>query len=756
MSTIVTRYGKGSPLTWLEVDDNFTNLNTDKIQSGNTVASLTITSATINGGTITGITDLAVADGGTGLSSLTAGYIPFGAGTSAFGSSANLFWDSANNRLGIGTTSPTQRLSIYTGNVLLIGDGSGSSFITDRYQDTATGVFLPLRKARGSFASPTATNSGDQSGTIQFQSYGGSNFRNIATIFSGVDTYTSDTNISGYLTFNTNSGATTVTERMRITSDGNVGIGTSSPSVKLEVNVSGTTGNGINCGDFTSAAQSTIPSIQSLGSRVDANATFQGRFGASLRRADGTAIASTTALGMYAFGGQWGTDTSYQSAKLLYPASIKGVAEGSFTSATAMPTAITFNTGSTGDVLGSVNLTYGTERMRIDSAGNVGIGTGSPTSKLTVTQGTAGATSVVFNGVASRYTIDFNGGGASYFDQASLVFRKFDATACGSLETATNTVLNLVSSTGYSLLTLNTASGNTSYLDFAANSVATSRITGSVSNGLTFATGSSNTERMRIDSSGNVTVGTTATTYNYQTKNIALYDGASSGISVASGTKILTFATQSSGGCFIGTRSNDELKFTTNDTERMRIATNGYVGIGTTNTSNPLVVRNDTTSVELGVFENTASSGFPKGILSAIGNNGNNTSSFHFAGLTQGVSFWYLYGNGTSSWTSDERKKKNIETTRNGYIDDLCKLRVVKYNWKTDEEDKPKELGLIAQEVEQIFPGLIQDALHEDIDGITYKTIKGSVLPYMLLKAIQEQQTIINDLTARITTLEGK
>lgn len=68
MSTIVTRAGKGSPLTYNEVDSNFTNLNTDKIQSGDTVGSLTITSATINGGTITGITDIAVADGGTGAS----------------------------------------------------------------------------------------------------------------------------------------------------------------------------------------------------------------------------------------------------------------------------------------------------------------------------------------------------------------------------------------------------------------------------------------------------------------------------------------------------------------------------------------------------------------------------------------------------------------------------------------------------------------------------------------------------------------
>jgi hypothetical protein len=54
MSTIVTRAGKGSPLTHTEVDNNFTNLNTDKLQSGSTASSLVITSADINGGTIDG------------------------------------------------------------------------------------------------------------------------------------------------------------------------------------------------------------------------------------------------------------------------------------------------------------------------------------------------------------------------------------------------------------------------------------------------------------------------------------------------------------------------------------------------------------------------------------------------------------------------------------------------------------------------------------------------------------------------------
>jgi hypothetical protein len=74
MSTIVTRSGKGSPLTHNEVDTNFSNLNTDKIQSGNTVAALTITSASVVDLAVTGITSF---DGAQG----TAGQVLTSAGT---------------------------------------------------------------------------------------------------------------------------------------------------------------------------------------------------------------------------------------------------------------------------------------------------------------------------------------------------------------------------------------------------------------------------------------------------------------------------------------------------------------------------------------------------------------------------------------------------------------------------------------------------------------------------------------------------
>lgn len=64
---------------------------------------LKTTNSVIDVSQITGT--LPVANGGTGLTTLTAGYIPYGNGTSALGSSSNLFWDSSNNRMYIGATS---------------------------------------------------------------------------------------------------------------------------------------------------------------------------------------------------------------------------------------------------------------------------------------------------------------------------------------------------------------------------------------------------------------------------------------------------------------------------------------------------------------------------------------------------------------------------------------------------------------------------------------------------------------------------
>ena len=160
----------------------------------------------------------------------------------------------------------------------------------------------------------------------------------------------------------------------------------------------------------------------------------------------------------------------------------------------------------------------------------------------------------------------------------------------------------------------------------------------------------------------------------------------------------------------------------------------------------------------VGVFQQSTNTSGYHVLRCGLQANGGNTSTYFLWGNTNTVGNWYLYGNGTTSFTSDSRLKKNIETTRNGYLDDVAKLRVVKYNWRNDENGKPKELGLIAQEVAEVFPGLVQDDIEKVSldDDTTYKTLKQSVLPFILLKAIQELKAQNDALTARVAALEAK
>jgi hypothetical protein len=83
-----------------------------------------LTPSTATTGAVTVAGTLVVGNGGTGLTSLTAGRIPYGAGTSALGNSANLFFDSANTRLGVGTASPAVTASLVGIDAMLIPKGA--------------------------------------------------------------------------------------------------------------------------------------------------------------------------------------------------------------------------------------------------------------------------------------------------------------------------------------------------------------------------------------------------------------------------------------------------------------------------------------------------------------------------------------------------------------------------------------------------------------------------------------------------------
>lgn len=261
-----------------------------------------------------------------------------------------------------------------------------------------------------------------------------------------------------------------------------------------------------------------------------------------------------------------------------------------------------------------------------------------------------------------------------------------------------------------------------------------------------------------LTTTGDVGVGTTAVQQNGRTIQV---DGGA-GAADYRLTNNATGSAKDNGGLYslIGVDNylwNLEagfLSFGTDNAERGRITSAGNFGLGTAAPGSKFEVVGSSGSQQVAYFVNDSAGSELAGIASSIESGGNNTNSFHFLGVTQTVGLFYLFGNGTTSYTSDIRVKKNVETARDGYLDDVCNLRVVKYNWYNDSDDTPREIGLIAQEVEEVFPGLVQDAMHPTKDGICHKVLKGSVLTPILLKALQEANEKIDALAARVAELE--
>jgi hypothetical protein len=267
-------------------------------------------------------------------------------------------------------------------------------------------------------------------------------------------------------------------------------------------------------------------------------------------------------------------------------------------------------------------------------------------------------------------------------------------------------------------------------------------------------------EAMRIDSSGNVGIGTsspsallhvrkdqTAATY-IMADNLGTVNAAtSSGFACAEGGSVTAFfrsLRDATGIAQLFNTSASPLTFGTNNTERARIDASGNLLVGTTDAS-------ATSGVGIKILSN--------GRVFAVTPSASDT--YNYYNSTVGAYRFYVNAAGTVFATtttisaiSDQRHKENIRDLNVG-LSEVMALKPRLFDWKEGKGADTKNARVfIAQEFETVFPDLIDEWKDPAPEGESpYKSVRAELIP-VLVKAIQEQQALIQTLTDRITALE--
>jgi hypothetical protein len=446
-------------------------------------------------------------------------------------------------------------------------------------------------------------------------------------------------------------------EIFTVRNDGKVGIGTTSPTTALTVSTDGTEQLTINRADASINTGNTVGTVLFTGDDPSANQT-----GARIQ-----VIAAQN----------WTTN-----------------AYGSH---------ITFSNDNSGTI---------TERMRIDSSGNVGIGTTSPSNML-------------------------------HLSSSDPTIRLQDTDATGYC---------LINSASNSRIQIKADEGNND-----ADTTIEFHVDGS--------------ERMRIDSSGNLALGAaTASTgidtgitrmrvvapnSNYGVAATFVADSVGRGmiISNQSGSQYLYFGTDT-----MGAASNNALKFITYGSERARIDSSGHLLVGTTVLTD---VSSSGTGNEGAYIKSDGSVGLAtsNGTVAIF-----NRKSSHGVMLDfrkDGTTVGSISTNG-NSLPSDRNFKKNIEDLRLG-LNFVSSLNPVTYNYKMDDDDSPIMTGLIAQDVETALEAagvepnsmtLLQHKPIEDEKESDYQMDYLKLVP-VLINAVKELSAQVDELKAEVAALKG-
>jgi hypothetical protein len=264
---------------------------------------------------------------------------------------------------------------------------------------------------------------------------------------------------------------------------------------------------------------------------------------------------------------------------------------------------------------------------------------------------------------------------------------------------------------------------------------------GTAGNAITF------TQAMTLDASGRLGIGTTSPS---STLVVASSDPA---ILVKRGalTGLLINQYDSSGNASINLVDSANLLFATGNTERMRIDSSGNLLVGTTSFPGAGTTTTGAafgSSGSVSVFRTAATPAY-------IGRSNDGEVMALYSGATQRGAVSISGATTTYGSVSDYRLKENV-VPLTGAITKVILLKPSTFNFIEFPEQNIN--GFIAHEVAEVEPIAVtgeKDGLNEDGNPI-YQGVDMAKLVPLLTAAIQEQQAIINDLKARIETLESK
>jgi hypothetical protein len=272
--------------------------------------------------------------------------------------------------------------------------------------------------------------------------------------------------------------------------------------------------------------------------------------------------------------------------------------------------------------------------------------------------------------------------------------------------------------------------------------------------------GIANVEKMRLDSSGNLGIGTSS-----PTGKLTVTGGRTLLTTTAGDSYVLYLNNPSfANGVLLGNPANDTLGFFNSaGTERMRIDSSGNLLLNTST----LTAANIGTSNTLQINSEAISRGSNAGWFWENRSGGTTSTTNWYGWYTTGGTVFLFNGSAnaasinpsTGAYTplSDRNKKKDFEPSAIG-LNEVMRLKPTLFRMLDDADDSAKKLGFIAQDVVDVIPQAYVE--HRAVDAVgkdsVYIGLDDRPFIAALTKAIQEQQAIIQSLTDRVAQLEAK